>query len=288
MFQRGFEPTETGRGEIVGSADPGEPRRDRGTVAPSRATTLASGPSIDGSVGVDSVGVDSVGAVPEGLPDAVCWDMDGTLVDTEPYWIAEEVRFVEAHGGSWTEAEALQCVGRTLVSVAELLKESSGSELAAGEIADLIIGRVTERVRRDGPPWRPGARELLQELRRVGVPCVLVTMSYQVLAEAVLESLGEGVMEFAITGDEVVHGKPHPEPYLRAAERLGVDPRRCVALEDSPTGLTSALAAGMPTIALPLMVEIDARPGLSRIRDLRGVSLEDLVRVASGEVLERL
>lgn len=226
------------------------------------------------------------------LPAAVCWDMDGTLVDTEPYWIAEEIALVEAHGGVWTHEQALQCVGKTLVTSAELMRQAAGIPTPAQEIADLLTVRVVERVRHDGAPWRDGARELVSQLRRAGVPMALVTMSYDLLAEAVLEALeaefGDEVMRVVVTGDAVTRGKPHPEPYLTAAERLGVAASDCVALEDSPTGVTSALAAGMRTIAVPLLIDIEARPGLSRVRDLTGISLADLGRVAAGEVIERL
>ncbi|MFC4555330.1 HAD family hydrolase [Georgenia faecalis] len=222
------------------------------------------------------------------LPAALLWDMDGTLVDTEPYWIQAEIDLAAEHGGSWTHEQALQLIGRPLTDSASILREQGGIRGTDDEIADTLVARVAERVRRDGPPWRSGSRELLEAARAAGVPCALVTMSYRVLAEAVLDTLEPGTFATVVTGDEVTHGKPHPEAYLTAAATLGAAPAECVALEDSTVGVAAAEAAGVPTIAVPLMVEIPAAPGRSRVRDVGTLTLEDLSRVAGGEVIERV
>ncbi|MEO7423317.1 MAG: HAD family phosphatase, partial [Ornithinibacter sp.] len=178
------------------------------------------------------------------LPAAVLWDMDGTIVDTEPYWIAAEHDIVEEHGGRWSDEFAHQLVGNDLVVSAEFIRDNSPITWDPLRIVDELLLRVISRVH-EHVPWRPGALELLQALRDAGVPNALVTMSWRSLADAVLVALPEGTFQAVVTGDEVEHGKPHPEPYRAAARALGVAPRDCLAIEDSPTGVRSAVAAGV-------------------------------------------
>ena len=183
------------------------------------------------------------------FPAAVLWDMDGTLVDTEPYWIAAETEVVEAHGGTWSHDQALDLVGNELIVSATMLRDKSGIDLDPEVIVELLLDGVVARVERS-VPWRPGARELLEELRVAGVPCALVTMSYQRFVEPVLASLPEGSFAEVVTGDQVEFGKPHPEPYLQAARLLDVRPEDCVAIEDSNTGARSAEAAGCVVLVI--------------------------------------
>ncbi|PRZ03431.1 HAD superfamily hydrolase (TIGR01509 family) [Isoptericola sp. CG 20/1183] len=222
-------------------------------------------------------------APPATLPAAVLWDMDGTLVDTEPYWIAAEHELVAEHGGTWTHAQALQLVGNPLEVSAAVLRDA-GVDLPVAQIVERLLTRVTAQVR-DDVPWRPGARALLDALAAADVPCALVTMSYTVLAEAVTAHV-PGAFATLVTGDQVARGKPDPEPYLVAARRLGVRPSECVAIEDSPTGLTSALAAGARTLGVEAVLPIEAREGLSRAASLTDVDLAFLRRMAAGEVLD--
>lgn len=218
------------------------------------------------------------------LPRAVLWDMDGTLVDTEPYWIAAEHELVEAHGGTWSHEQALQMVGNPLTESAKILQDA-GVDLPSEQIIDFLISRVIEQVRVE-VPWQPGARELLAELGERGVPCALVTMSYRSLAEQVVQMAPAGAFETLVCGDEVTHGKPHPEPYLAAAERLGVDVTRCVAIEDSPTGIASARAAGAATLGVEAVVPVPVLPGLSRTPSLALVDVDALSRILAGDVID--
>jgi spore germination protein YaaH len=125
-------------------------------------------------------------------------------------------------------------------------------------------------------PWRPGARELLDECRQAGVPTALVTMSWRRFADAVVQALPEGSFTAVITGDEVSKGKPDPEPYLVAARTLGFEPSECYAVEDSPTGVRSAVAAGCRTLAVPCAVELPLSSHYRRLDTLEGVTLRDL------------
>jgi HAD superfamily hydrolase (TIGR01509 family) len=128
-------------------------------------------------------------------------------------------------------------------------------------------------------PWRPGARELLESLVAQGVPCALVTMSWESLATAVVGNLPNGSFAAVVTGDVVHHGKPHPEPYLAAARLLGVDLAACIAIEDSPPGVASAVAAGIPTIAVPSHVKVPQTVGAVQISTLTGLAPQDLRRL---------
>lgn len=205
------------------------------------------------------------------LPAAVLWDMDGTLVDTEPYWIAAEHDIVEEHGGTWTEELSHQLVGQDLLVAATFIRDNSAVDWSPERIVDEMLGRVIGKVR-EHIPWRPGARELLAALKAEGVPSALVTMSWRSLADAVLGALPEGTFDVVVTGDEVSHGKPHPEPYRAAARLLGVSPEDCVAIEDSPTGVRSAVAAGVPTLAVPHVVSVPEMAGAVHLDSLAGLT----------------
>ncbi len=191
-------------------------------------------------------------------PAAVLWDMDGTLVDTEPYWLQAESDMVHAAGGVWTAEDGLQLVGSGLERSA-LILQSRGVELTVEE----IILTLTEQVRRqiaDAVPWRAGSRELLIELKDAGIPTALVTMSRRSMALEVAGALGFDGFDVVVAGDDVTNAKPHPEPYLTAAARLGVDIADCVALEDSEPGVASAVAAGATVFALPLHIPLPPSP----------------------------
>ena len=216
-----------------------------------------------------------------GLPAAVLWDMDGTLVDTEPYWISAEHAIVEEHGGVWSEEYAHELVGNDLMVSAEFIRAHSPVTLTPVEIVEELLRRVIVQVR-EHVPWRPGARELLAALGTEGVPCVLVTMSWRSLADAVVDALPEGTFTALVTGDEVEHGKPHPEPYLAAARLLGVDVADCIAIEDSPTGVRSAVDAGVPTLAVPHVVPVPLMAGAVQVPSLRGLTPRDLTSVFVG------
>lgn len=207
------------------------------------------------------------------------WDMDGTLIDTEPYWMEAENDLIESHGGTWSDAQAFQLVGNALIVSGRIIKEQTGIPLTPEEIVDALLERVVVKLR-EHVPWRPGARELLLAARDAGLPCALVTMSYESFARVLVDSLPAGTFEVVVTGDMVEHGKPHPEPYLRAAHNLALAPEQCVAIEDSATGVRSAVAAGVPTVAVPHLVEIPQLDGLVVVPDLAAVSLDDLPRLA--------
>jgi len=187
---------------------------------------------------------------------AVLWDLDGTIVDTEPFFIDAVAALVERAGGVLDADARRRLVGASLKATAEIAQRAGAPGPPEAIVAE-VVAAVGERLR-DGIPWRPGAVELLRRLRQEGVPTALVTMSFRSTAEAVLAALPFRGFDVLVTGEDVARGKPHPEAYLRAADLLGVDVTRCVALEDSPTGVASAVAAGAAVVAVPCYVDLPA------------------------------
>ncbi|GAA5121728.1 HAD family phosphatase [Alloalcanivorax gelatiniphagus] len=198
---------------------------------------------------------DALAGAPTPLPAAVLWDMDGTLVDTEPYWIDTEYAMAAKYGGSWSEKHAMNLVGNALLDSGAYIRVHMGIDRTPQEIVDELLDGVVARVE-DEVPWRPGARELLSDLHAHGVPCALVTMSWQRFVDPILAQLPSGVFATVVTGDRVQLGKPHPEPYLTAAAELGLDAADCIAIEDSNTGATSAVAAGCTVLCVPHHVPV--------------------------------
>ena len=188
-------------------------------------------------------------------PTAVLWDMDGTLVDTEPYWIASEFALAERYGGTWSTEQALNLVGLDLLDSGRYISEHMGIDLEPSEIVEQLLDGVMARIAEE-VPWRPGARELLADLREAGIPRALVTMSYRRFVAPVLNTLHPDTFDVVVTGDAVSRGKPHPEPYLKAARELRVDPTQCLAIEDSNTGARSAEAAGCLVLVVPNHVPV--------------------------------
>ena len=204
---------------------------------------------------------------------AVLWDMDGTLVDTEPYWIETEHDLVTEFGGTWSHQDAQSIIGSDLIDAGVALRDRGGVDLEPRAIVERLLDGVVAKLSSRGVPWRPGAASLLAECVDAGVPCALVTMSWRRFADAVMTTVPDGSFVLSMTGDEVSRGKPHPEPYRKASEALGVDPADCVAIEDSRTGVASALGAGCATLGVPHVVTLPATPGLTIVESLVGVDL---------------
>ena len=212
------------------------------------------------------------------LPAAVLWDMDGTLVDTEPYWFAAEREVVAQFGDcDWSDDLATGMVGFDLLDGARYLQAHGGVELDAREIVERLLDSVIAQLERR-IPWRPGARELLADLHEAGVPCALVTMSWRRFVDPVLAALPRDTFVAVVVGDEIPpgEGKPHPTPYRLGAQACGAHPADCVAIEDSPTGVRSALAAGCRVLGVPNVRDLEPEPGLTVVGSLADVDVQRL------------
>lgn len=208
---------------------------------------------------------------------AVLWDMDGTLVDTEPYWMAAETPLIESFGGSWSHEQALSLVGLGLEDSARVLQEA-GVRMSADDIIDHLTDEVLRQLAETGVPFRPGARELLASLRDAGVKTGLVTMSMRRMADTVVDLIDFEAFDVVVAGDDATRPKPFPDPYLQACEALGVTPDEVVAIEDSPNGLRSAVASGAAVIGVPLMVSLAGAGAHALWPTLEGRTAGDLAR----------
>ncbi|UFU04996.1 HAD family hydrolase [Ruania halotolerans] len=177
------------------------------------------------------------------LPAGVLFDMDGTLVDTEPHWQAAQKALAENNGTEWTQADFEASIGRPMERWAQILS-ARGVPGSIEQIIDHAVSFVSEMMRAD-MPWLPGAYELLTRLAAAGVPCGLVTNNAGVNARLLAEAAPAGSLQVLVSADDVTSPKPHPEPYLTAITRLGIDPARSIAFEDSSSGAMSAHGAGL-------------------------------------------
>jgi HAD superfamily hydrolase (TIGR01509 family) len=211
--------------------------------------------------------------------DAVLWDMDGLLVDSEPLWTIAEIELAAELGGTWDDEVKAAVVGTRLDVAVPTILRWFGAPAGPAEVAQTSAWLLDRMVTlfKGTSALMPGAGELLAALAADGVRLALVSSSYRVLVDAVLAQ-GVGPFELSLAGDEVVHGKPHPEPYLTAAARLGVDPSRCVVLEDSPSGVAAGEAAGCAVVAVPSLPGVTFTPSPRRlvVPSLAGVRPDDL------------
>jgi HAD superfamily hydrolase (TIGR01509 family) len=214
--------------------------------------------------------------------------MDGLLVDSEPLWFVIEREVAKRLGAPWGEADQEALIGGSLERTVSYLLAKTGGVAKAGEpvpagredVARWLVAGMAGLVLARGLPLQPGAARLLAALGAAGVPCALVTASSRAIMDAVLKVTG---LSFGVTvcGEDVQRGKPDPEPYLRAAALLGVPPSGCVVLEDSPTGIAAARAAGCPVIAVP-SVPVPPGPGLITVKSLDEVGFHLLERAVTG------
>jgi len=218
------------------------------------------------------------------VPHAVLFDMDGTLIDSEHLWLAAEVQVMNALGGQWTNEDQAHCLGGPLERVADYMIARSGTSVSQAHVGRMLLDSIEVFMREQPLTWRPGARELLAETIELGIPRALVTASWQVLvnvlADRMREEMGGEPFTEVVAGDHTRRSKPHPEPYLMAAAALGAAPAKSLALEDSPTGVRSALDAGCAVVAIPHMAPIDFE-GVHVIETLHGHSIEGLWSAAS-------
>ncbi|MFG2823210.1 HAD family hydrolase [Kitasatospora sp. NPDC048365] len=214
---------------------------------------------------------------------AVLLDMDGTLVDTEDFWWQAEASLFAELGHRLDQADRARVVGGPMTRVIDYLVARTGVSLSPAELTVLINQRFVDLLA-GGVPLMPGAELLLNTLNAHGVPAALVSASHRHIIDIVLESLGAHHFAFTVAGDEVARTKPHPDPYLAAVARFGAEPARCVVVEDAPTGVLAAEAAGCPVIAVPSVAVIEPGPGRTVLSSLEQVDLELLRSLTAARV----
>jgi HAD superfamily hydrolase (TIGR01509 family) len=215
--------------------------------------------------------------------EAVLFDMDGTLVDSEKVWSVGLAALAAHYGGQLSDEARTRMVGTNMAESMDILHADLGQPWrdAATSVA-WLEGRV-KNLFTGGLVWRPGARELLAELRLAGVPMALVTATNRHLVEVALLTIGADHFGAVVAGDDVDRTKPHPEPYQTAARLVGAtDIRRCVAIEDSPNGLASARAAGCVVLGVPCEVALSDVDGVTLVDSLASVDLAYLRELVTG------
>lgn len=215
----------------------------------------------------------------------VIFDLDGTLIDSEPLWARVESSVAASGGVEWSQEDAFSFFGRPLRETTQAIVDR-GLDLTVDEAIDRMIDELAA-IYRESVPWMPGAYELLQSLRKDERPAALGTQSYGRLAHLVRDAAPEGAISAVVSGDELRKGKPDPEVFLIAAERLNLTPADVVVVEDSPTGVAAGVAAGVPVLAVPPNDEVyrslTGRPGVSFARSLVDVTVETLEALRAGE-----
>lgn len=210
------------------------------------------------------------------LPDALLFDMDGTIVDSDPYWMEAEHNVLLDYGVPWTKELGMTSVGVPLgIWVEGMFAQFSLSGDHAKASAE-IEAEVAEIFATRGALWRPGARRLMELSVELGIPSALVTATHSRIVEEIHASAPAGALEVVVTGDMVSAGKPDPEGYRRAMGLLGVKPDRAVAFEDSPSGVKAAQSSGAITVLVPFMVDVPRTAGLHVIDSLERVDEETL------------
>ena len=212
---------------------------------------------------------------------AVLFDMDGTLIDSEKLWSLALDDVAAELGGTLSAATRAAMVGTDLVRSVEMFLADIqvGAEVA---VVQRLLVAATARHFRNGIEWRPGAERLLRETRAAGLATALVTATHRNLTAIALETIGRDRFDVVVCGDDVIHTKPDPEPYLRALDGLGVAAGRAVAIEDSPAGSVAAVAAGLATLVVPSEVPVPPRRGMTIRPSLDAITLADLATLLDG------
>jgi HAD superfamily hydrolase (TIGR01509 family) len=216
-----------------------------------------------------------------GALQAIFFDMDGLLIDSEPLWFEVESEVMAHLGGQWSAADQQALVGGSLARTVDYLLTRATRPVPRDEVGRWLVDGLTALLRERGVPVLPGARELLAEVTSARIPNALVTSSERQIMEAVIPKIG---MTFGATvcAEDVRESKPAPEPYLRAAELLGVEPGGCIVLEDSPNGVAAAEAAGCLVVAVPSLLPIPTRPGRVIASSLSQIDLAVLQGIMGG------
>ncbi|MFM9448066.1 HAD family hydrolase [Streptomyces acidiscabies] len=212
---------------------------------------------------------------------AVLLDMDGTLVDTEGFWWDVEVEIFAGLGHTLDDSWRHVVVGGPMTRSAGFLIEATGADITFDELSVLLNDGFEDRIGR-ALPLMPGAARLLAELAAHDVPTALVSASHRRIIDRVLASLGPQHFRLSVAGDEVTRTKPHPEPYLLAASRLGADPARCAVIEDTATGVAAAEAAGCQVVAVPSVAPIAPAARRTVVPSLEHVDVTFLRALVTG------
>lgn len=209
---------------------------------------------------------------------AVLFDMDGTLINSEPYWLIAERALMFRYGHMWTDEDQAYCIGGPLPKVGAYMSNLANGAEDADYFENELIRLVANEFK-NGLQFIPGAKELVLELHARGIPLALVSASPRALVDSAVELLPPGTFQTSVSSQDVKISKPDPESYLMAAEHLGVETKACVVIEDSKTGIDAGLASGAVVIGIPHIITYPPSPRLRLLKNLVGVTADDVERI---------
>jgi HAD superfamily hydrolase (TIGR01509 family) len=207
---------------------------------------------------------------------AILFDMDGTLIDSEPLWLKAEIEVMAEVGCHWDEQDQINCLGGPAERTERYMQERSQNIKPYGyfinRLHEVMRARITNEL-----DLIPNALTLLKECKDAGIKTALVTASSRDLMTIVLKRFPPGTFDVVVSGDDVEKSKPDPAPYLLAAKQLSVDISKCLVLEDSLTGVQSGLSSGAKVIGIPHLVQMSEHPNLRVISSLDEITLSDIL-----------
>jgi HAD superfamily hydrolase (TIGR01509 family) len=212
--------------------------------------------------------------------EAVFFDMDGLMVDSEPEWFQSEVEVTSPFGYTWLEVDQIACLGGPLSKVGQYMFEKCGQQRSPEYFTQALIDTQVARMR-GNTPTMPGAMELVRELQSHGIKTALVSASPRNIVDAVLDNVGHDLFPFSISADDVQNTKPDPEGYLKAASMSGSEITNCLVFEDSLTGMNAAIASGAYLIGVPHLVTIEESERVRVIKSLEQISYAKLIELRS-------
>ena len=212
--------------------------------------------------------------------DAVFFDMDGLMVDSEPEWFQSEIEITKPFGYTWLESDQIACLGGPLSRVGQYMYDKCGQVESPSFFTEELI-RVQAEKMRGNTPTMPGAVELVRNLQSHGVKTALVSASPRNIVDAVLDNLGHDLFPFSISSDDVVNTKPQPDCYLKAAAISQSEISNCLVFEDSLTGMSAATASGAYLIAVPHLVSIEESARVRVIKSLKQLDFQKLQQLHS-------
>ena len=212
--------------------------------------------------------------------EAVFFDMDVLMVDSEPEWFQSEVEVTSPFGYTWLEVDQIACLGGPLSKVGQYMFDKCGRQRSPEYFTQALIDTQVARMR-GNTPTMPGAMELVRELQSHGIKTALVSASPRNIVDAVLDNVGHDLFPFSISADDVKKTKPDPEGYLKAASMSGSEITNCLVFEDSLTGMNAAIASGAYLIGVPHLVTIEESERVRVIKSLEQISYTKLIELKS-------
>jgi HAD superfamily hydrolase (TIGR01509 family) len=207
---------------------------------------------------------------------ALLFDMDGTVIDSEPLWLEAEIEVMAELGCHWDAQDQQNCLGGPMDRTEKYMQERSGNIKPYGYFRDNLNLVMQKKLLHD-LKLVPNALELISSAKKIGIKTALVTASGSVLMNIALKKFPDGIFDATVSRDDVINSKPNPEPYLRAADLLEMNISDCVVFEDSETGVTSGLASGAQVIGIPHLINLAPHENLRIVDSLSDVSIDKLL-----------